>query len=377
MKSTNFKIKDVFIDCNLFISKNKSMFLTSFIFIMIISLINNYMESTMLVSDLSNMSDNYAINPKEFTRVLFSLLPIFFLPSIFSKITRGHSQGRWKTISAILTPIKRFRFLMILLSTMTIIPMIVILAVLNFGSVIEKSIEYNTHITSNSSMIDRYAENAPDRSILDSETTISDIDRADLEKYYAFVDKTNTIASELNVEISKITNFDISVAAFLAVLIFSFYLNYSIVSSAMVTITDAGVLRSIIISSKSYFYNFKYVAILMTLWVAVVYALDFKIYELIPNFEQLHILTSIVKSIIITFFIFIISFILFRVVITNPKIVEIIDYDENNEKKFFSKFGRKIMINSDISLENFIIEKTRESVTKEDEDVNVKNKLRV
>lgn len=369
-------LKDFFKGGLLSIKNNKSLFLTSFIVIFIISLINTYLEQNITIGEIQGAGDMSNAGYMEIFTIAFKLIPIFIFPSLFVVIASVPSESKLRNIKYILTPLKKFRFYLMLLSIMTVVAAILGIAMISFSSAINKGIELQKYHLETASFIQIH-ENSD---IFKGEVLFpTPIDKANQSKYDKIIEKKTSLEEEARYEFSKITKFDIAFSAFLSVLVLSLYLNYYIISSALISTTNIGVFRTIRISFVSFFKNIKFVAPLIAAWILIGYIIKFTLFSLIGVNEVALVAANLLESITLTTFIFFTAYIIFRKLFLEKSIIDINPFDENVKKKFFNPAP---MANEDVTFNRFascIVESHTHSkgdFNENKEAVTVINKLR-
>lgn len=343
------------------ITSNKSLFLGSFIFVFIISLVNSYFENNMTVGDLNSIGDTEVMGSKEVIQMLFNLFPIFLIPSLFALIAREKTASKFKILNIVLTPIKRFRYLIVFMFNLTAFPILIGLSLISFSGVISTSIDYNKYIIYNSETIEKY---------IDSDT--QDINDPEFKYYIEVIDNSEKLAVARDAEIEKITPFDIGLGITLLTIVIGFYINLYVTASAFITTTNAGFFKSLRISTISFFKNFKFVILYLSAWILFKYFTNVILAYTLGSSQLLDITVVILDSIASVTIIFMFSYVIFKRLFNENDIITIKPYIEDEKKEYFSK---NVMLDYDVNFEsfNFISYDNKDQDVKEDEVI--KNKL--
>lgn len=357
------------------IKNNKSLFFISFFAIFIITLVNTYFEQTVTVGDLQNVGNIETMGLREIIGSIFKILPILIFPSIFAVIASQSSESKFVNLSYILTPLRKFRFYIMFLSTITIFAAVVAVSMVSFSGVIEKGFEFHKHQIETNSFLQKF-----DSSIIrDENIDYTPIEKSNIDKYNTITEKSILLEEQLTEELSNITTVDVTITVALLIFVAAFYLNYYIVSSALITTTNSGFFRIVKISAISFFKNIKFITVVFLFWVLSNYItkiLFFDIFEFSDATTAIAALLDSITSVVILFYI---SYIIFKTLFLDNSISKIGIFDESNKNKFFNV---KPMLGRHINFERFNFEsieeanKEKENESSELKEEVVKNKLR-
>lgn len=294
-----------------FLKDNKSTFLSAFLFIFVITMINKYFQSSVNLSEIEHLSNNIGEAPQisvKFTlSLVFSIIPMFFFPVIFSFLLYEKKTGIWNFIKTSTSPLRSFSFYLSMLTMLMMIPLLASIYFFSFKNTINENI---TAVKEYQQMIEeRSKSNNPE------ELKITDEDKEFVESIEKLMDGD---LRELKVaEESKVRTYS---GIFLSVIVLTFFATLYAVASAITSTFYVGYLNVLRITIKSYLLNIKYIIIGCAAWV-VMYLFASIIFPYIESKIVYDVVDGLTTSIINTLIISYAVLIIFLKVINNKRIM--------------------------------------------------------
>lgn len=322
-----------------FLKDNKNTFLSAFLFIFVITMINKYFQSSVNLSEIESLSNNIDSAPQISTKftlsLIFSIIPMLFFPVIFSFLLYEKKAGIWNFIKTSTSPLRSFSFYLSMLTMLMMIPLLASIYFFSFKNTINENI---TAVKEYQQMIEeRSKSNNPE------ELKITDEDREFVESIEKLV---NGDLRELRVaEESKVRTY---VGLFLSLIVLTFFSTLYTVASAITSTFYVGYLSVLRITFKSYLLNIKYIIIGCAAWV-VMYLFANTIFSYIESKVIYDVVDGLTTSIINTLIISYAVLVIFLKVINNKRIM----IPTTEKVRLLDLKSKKIQEKENISIRSF------------------------